>query len=270
MKRYYFGWIPDIPDHRDYSKDSLKTILKIGNNISVQIPRKVDLRKYFTPVEDQENLGSCTAHAVIGLLEYFEKRFKNEYIDASRLFLYKVTRKLYGFVGDTGAYIRGTIKALRLFGVPPEKYYPYIVSKFDDEPPAFCYAFAQNYKALAYYRLDISNNFHETIDNVLKSLAKEIPCAFGFSVYNSIYNTDVIKTGIIPIPSPNDALIGGHAVVAVGYDLDKDYLIIRNSWGEKWGDQGYGYLPLDYIRKGLAKDFWCLVDISYESLADIL
>ena len=265
-----FGWIPDVPDVRDFDFRKMGKISKtlVGDSSIVgDLPIRVDLRENCSPVEDQGNLGSCTAQAVAGLVEYLERWAKSEYIDVSRLFLYKVTRKLYNLEGDTGAYLRGTMKALRLFGACPESYYPYDIKRFDDEPPAFCYAFAQNYQGLVYYRLDSSDVSREDVLLRARSLlAKGVPFVFGFSVYSSIEQEIVTRTGEIPYPSSGDKLLGGHAVMAVGYDSSEKVFLIRNSWGNSWGDGGYGALPDEYFLTGLAEDFWCLLKLEYVSL----
>jgi C1A family cysteine protease len=166
------GWLPDLPDFRDYTaeqdevserlkrlgqKDSIKAMLKkvgVAKAAKASLPPTADLRAWCSPIEDQGSLGSCTANAGVGVVEYFERRAFGKHIDASRLFLYKVTRNLDHLTGDTGAYLRTTMGGLVLFGVPPEEYWPYKIADFDKEPSAFCYAFAQNYQAISYYRLD--------------------------------------------------------------------------------------------------------------------
>jgi len=232
------------------------------------LPASADLREWCSPVEDQGRLGSCTAQAGAGIIEYYERKSFRRHIDASRLFLYKVTRNLMKMRGDTGAYLRSTIGAMVLFGVPPEEYWPYTdgPDDFDREPPAFCYSFAQNYKTLKYYRHDPPSASPEDILNRVKTyLAAGHPAMFGFTVYSSIEQAS--DSGRIPFPSPLEKIEGGHAVVAVGYDdtmkIKNRYegeetegaLLIRNSWGQDWGEAGYGWLPYDYLRKGLAEDF---------------
>ena len=144
------GWRPDLPDLRDYTfeHDNIKPMLeKMGIVESVKkLPDTADLRKWCSPVEDQKNLGSCTANAGVGLVEYFERKAFGKHIDASRLFLYKTTRRLMGLKGDSGADLRSTMAALVLFGVPPERYWPYTdkTPDFDKEPDTFCYACAEN------------------------------------------------------------------------------------------------------------------------------
>jgi C1A family cysteine protease len=174
--------------------------------------------------------------------------------------------------GDTGAYLRKTMGAMVLFGVPPEEYWPYTDDgeKFDKEPPAFCYAFAQNYKTIQYYRHDPPGVLPGAVLERIKAhLAGGHPSMFGFTVYSSIELAD--KHGAIPFPGPSERILGGHAVAAVGYDDRvkiatassggecKGALLIRNSWGKGWGDNGYGWLPYEYILQGLAEDFWSVL-----------
>lgn len=270
-KTLSFGWLPDLPDHRDWHPETkeIKDMMKDRPLKTIDLPSSVDLRYWCSPVEDQGNLGSCTANACIGLVEYYEIRKFGRFIDASRLFLYKTTRKLLGLTGDTGAFIRTTIKALRLFGVPPEKFYPYVIEEFDAEPPAFCYAFAANYQTISYFRLDTPGKSSSDLLELIKAtLAHQYPLAFGFTVYDSIYKPEVRKTGDIPYPEPWERAIGGHAVMAVGYDDEREVIKIRNSWGEEWGDEGYGTLPYAYVENGLARDFWCILQQEWVDVMD--
>ena len=268
-KSYGLGWLPDIPDLRDYTPEheEIRKIFKSSFRAK-KLPSEIDLREFCSPIEDQSNLGSCTAQAVLGLVEYLERKTKGENLDASRRFLYKITRNLYNLKGDTGAFIRGTIRALRIFGACPEKYWSYDVSRFDEEPSSFCYAFAQAYRAIKYFRL-ANTDPKKLLEELKLYLSKGLPLAFGFTVYSSIYDEKVEKTGDIPFPRPGDRVVGGHAIMAVGYNDKKKALIIRNSWGPSWGDKGYGTLPYDYILKDLADDFWVITSLEYVSLLGI-
>ena len=284
------GWIPDYPDIRDYTMETAevreiligrgsgeKAVKRGGPARRARRPRasppgKVDLREWCSAVEDQGMLGSCTANAGAGVIEYYERRAFGKHVEASRLFLYKVTRNLMKIRGDTGAYLRTTIGAMVLFGVPPEEYWPYTdnLQDFDKEPPAFCYSFAQNYKTIKYYRHDPPSASPEAVLQRIKAyLAAGHPVMFGFTVYSSIEQAS--DSGKIPFPSLRDRIEGGHAVMAVGYD-DKlkirnrfggdettGALLIRNSWGKGWGEDGYGWLPYEYVLRGLAEDFWSVL-----------
>lgn len=272
-KIYKMGWLPDYPDFRDYTEDNLNVgemLKNVGVTKKVKLPSAVDLRKWFSPVEDQGELGSCTANAGVGVVEYYERKAFGKHIDASRLFLYKTTRNILHSKGDTGAFLRTTMQALVLFGVPPEEYWAYDVNKFDKEPSAFCYAFAQNYQTIKYVRLDPPGTSQPDVLVKIKTyLNAGLPPMFGFSVYSSY--TQAEKDGKIPFPSPKEKIVGGHAIVAVGYDDNMKIknninesettgaLLIRNSWGESWGDKGYGWLPYEYILKGAADDFWVII-----------
>jgi len=274
------GWLPDYPSFKDYtpqSKNIAPLFKKVdlgdtikGKVLKTSLPSKQDLRKWCSPIEDQGQLGSCTANAGVGLVEYFERRAYGKHIDASRLFLYKVTRKMLNFKGDTGAFLRSAMGALTLFGVPPEEYWPYDVEKYDREPPAFCYSFAKNYNAIKYVRLDPTGIAKDVLLHSIKdNISKGFPCMFGFTVYNSIQQSST--TGKIPYPSEGEKVEGGHAIMAVGYDdkmsiknemCDKETkgaLLIRNSWGTEWGEKGHGYLPYEFVLEGLAEDWWTLI-----------
>ncbi len=273
LRQVASGWQADIPDFRDHAlntREFRQPLEKVNallvSKPSSKIPSRVDNRQYCSPVEDQDTLGSCTAHAVVGMLEYMMRRGLGEHTDLSRLFLYKVTRRLLGWTGDTGAHIRTTIKAVAAFGVPPEQFYPYDISRYEAEPDAFHYSYANNFKAIKYARLDPYNTTGERTLYVVKhALAAGFVVSFGFPVYNSM-----TESPYVPYPTAKDKLQGGHAVLAVGYDdsvaiedsdgktKNEGCLIFRNSWSEKWGENGYGYLPYAYVEEALAVDFWAV------------
>jgi C1A family cysteine protease len=276
------GWLPPVPDLRDYSTEheAIKLMAKaLGLAAKAPaLPSTADLRKWCSPVENQLGLGSCTAHAGMGIVEYFENRANGEFIDGSRLFLYKTTRNLMQVTGDTGAWLRNVMAALVLCGVPEEKHWPYTdkPDEFDREPPAFVYAIAENYQALKYFCHDpqgANAPAEAVLESIKQYLAAGIPSMFGFWGFPSFEKSDV--KGGIPFPCPGEKAEWGHAIVAVGYDDGKKItntkcrktttgaLLIRNSWGAEWGDAGYGWLPYDYVRNQLAQDFWSLLSMDW-------
>jgi len=282
------GWLPGILDIRDYSersKDIPKMAKELGAEPGASLPTKVDLRQWCSDIENQLQLGSCTANAAVGVVEYYENRARGKHIDGSRLFVYKTTRNLMGVVGDTGAWLRTAMGALALCGVPPEKYWPYTDNKepgadnqrtFDDEPHSFVYALADNYEALRYWCHDpqaANVAPSDVLANVKRWIAAGVPSMFGFWGFSSFDDSDVL--GGIPYPCPREEVQWGHAIVAVGYDDDLEItntrcnkttqgaFLIRNSWGTAWGDNGYGWMPYDYVLSRYALDFWSLLSMEW-------
>ena len=290
-KTFQTGWLPPMLDPRDYTVNHEK-VKKLSDRITPKtmgIPPSVDLRPWCSPVEDQETLGSCTAHAAAGIVEYLQRRALGRHLDASRLFIYKTTRKLLGWSGDTGAWCRSTMAALRLFGAPPEVYWPYTDNRhpgpggdqrtFDDEPPAFVYAIGENYEALTYFVHDpigLPVDTAELLARIKLYLAAGIPSMFGFYGFRSFGYGD--EPGHIPFPHADETPIWGHAIDAVGYDDNRvikntlydttttGALLIRNSWGTGWGDDGYGWLPYEYVLQRYALDFWSLFNMEWVDL----
>lgn len=281
------GWLRDYPNIRDFTAETqddhrrLETDVPapakllqgtdVPQAVTAPPPGPIDLRQWCSPIRDQKSLGACTAFASMGMLEYFQRKAFGKNIDGSHRFLYKVTRELGGFKGDSGAFLRTAMGAMTLFGVPPAQYWRYDEAKFDVEPPAFCYAFAQNYQALTYYRLDPPGTDPATlVDNIKGHLASQLPAMFGFTCFSSLDLPGTGQTGEIPYPKPHEEVVGGHAILAVGYDNSKKIkqpggpettgaFLIRNSWSTDWGMDGYGWLPYRYVEDQLADDWWVLL-----------
>ena len=246
VKKINLGWLPDLPDHRD-------VLYGVVRRVPPRLPVSADLRPMCSPVEDQGNLGSCTGNALAGALEFLERKDKVSFTDLSRLFIYYNERAMEHTVkSDAGAQIRDGIKTLAKQGVCSEAKWPYTVSKFATKPPAACYKDALNHQITSYQRI-------LTIDEMRTCLADGYPFVFGFTVYESFMTQQVAKTGVGQMPKSGEKVVGGHAVVAVGYDDARKTFVVRNSWGTSWGMKGYFTLPYAYLDdRNLSDDLWTI------------
>ena len=241
MKKY--GWIKDAQDPRDF----LLTPPAIS-----KLPTKVDLRPKCPPVYDQGDLGSCTANAIAAAIEFERKAQSLSDFVPSRLFIYYNERVMEGDVGeDAGAQIRDGIKSVATLGACSESEWPYDISKFTVKPPTNCYADALKDRVVQYSRVV------QSLSQMKTCLSLGFPFTFGFQVFSAFESKSVASTGIVPMPSKGARPIGGHAVLAVGYDDSTQRFIVRNSWGASWGMNGYFTLPYAYLTNpNLASDFW--------------
>lgn len=258
IRRY--GWIPDIPDPRDFMYAAPSTVLRT-------LPASVDLRPGCPPVYDQGQLGSCTANAIGGAFEFEQEKLHLEEWVPSRLFIYYNERAIEGTVNqDSGARIRDGIKSVVSQGVPPETDWPYSteLTLVTEKPPATAYADALKNKVIAYQRL------MQNMSQMKGCLAEGYPFVFGFTVYESFESTEVAQTGVVPMPNPSsEQQIGGHAVMAVGYDDAQQRFIIRNSWGADWGLKGYCTMPYAYLTDHqYSNDFWTIRGVTGQPAAE--
>jgi len=240
---FQYTWKPDSVDSRDY----------ILTATSAKLPAFVDLRSAMPDIEDQGYLGSCTGNAIVGALEYLDKKNDNVYEDISRLFVYYQERLMEGTVNqDSGAQIRDGIKACAKIGACTEKLWPYDYSKFTVKPSDEAYADAAKRKITQYLRIT-------NINALKQSLADGYPVVFGFRVYKYFETEEMSKTGILKMPSWYESPLGGHAVLCVGYDDVSSRIIVRNSWGKGWGQEGYFTMPYKYVTKSnLSSDYWSI------------
>jgi C1A family cysteine protease len=268
-----YGYIPDPKDERDYQFTATKKI---------KLPASVDMRSDCSPVRDQGMLGSCTAFSMAtGLREFMlirgnppipptpqpsclekiipksilKKLIGDGLMVLSPLFLYYHERVLEGTVNwDSGATMRDGMKVLNQIGVCPEMDWPYLISKYKLDPGEVAYLNAQSYKITIYKRID-------NLLDIKSALAEGYGVVFGFNVYESFETNEVANTGIMPMPKPNERLLGGHAVFICGYKDDETwagggYLIIKNSWGLGWGDSGFFLMPYAFADSNEVSDIW--------------
>ena len=255
-----YGWRPQLPDARD----RLYAAKPTG-----PLPSECDLRPSMPPVYDQGQLGSCTGNAIAAAMEYERDRQGLSDFVPSRLFVYYNERALEGTVSsDAGAVIRDGIKVVNSDGVVPETLWPYDIGMFSVKPPKRCYVAAETDKAVHYEAI-------QTLGDLKDAIASNLSVVFGFTVYQSFESQAVAQSGVLPMPKPGEATVGGHAVVAVGYSDSKNQVIVRNSWGASWGDHGYFYMPYQYMTGSkasadsspingahLANDFWAIQLVS--------
>jgi C1A family cysteine protease len=238
-----FGWVPDLPDQRDF-------LYAAPSEYQQKLPKSVNLSKKCPPVYDQGPLGSCTANAIAAAIEFKQKK---KFVP-SRLFIYYNERVMEGTVAsDSGAQIRDGIKSVATLGAPPEKDWRYDIAKFRDTPPASAFRDAKSDLVTLYQRLI------QDLNTMKGCLASGYPFVFGFTVYVSFEGEKVAKTGIVPMPASDEKMVGGHAVMAVGYDDRTREFLVRNSWGTDWGLKGYFKMPYAYLTTAkLSTDFWTI------------
>jgi len=243
-KKRGYGWVPDLPDRRDVLYTAVR-------RVPLKLPPAMDLRPQCSPVEDPGQLGSCTANALAGALEFLEIKDKVSFADLSRLFIYYNERVIEHTIGsDSGAMLRDGIKTLAKQGVCTEKKWPYTIAKFRTRPTLACYKEGLQHQITSYQRL-------QTLDEMRACLAEGFPFVFGFTVYESFESDQVAQSGVVQMPKPGERVLGGHAVMAVGYDDAAKRLIVRNSWGDAWGMKGYFTMPYEYLtNRDLSDDFW--------------
>jgi C1A family cysteine protease len=243
-----FGWIKDLPDQRDHLYSApIKTM--------ATLPLSIDLRSKCPPVYDQGELGSCTANGIAGMVQFdrAKAQAESDFIP-SRLFIYFNERVIEHTVdSDSGAMLRDGIKSVAKQGVCDETMWPYDIENFRTKPSAACYEMANKYRAVQYQRI-IRN-----LNQMKGCMASGFTFVFGFAVYESFMDPEVARTGIVPMPKLSEQYVGGHAVLAVGYDDQAQHFIVRNSWGKEWGQDGYFFMPYGYLMQSqLSDDFWTI------------
>lgn len=242
-----FGWVPDLPDQRDF-------LYAAPAPFQAKIPPSMDLRSQCPPVYDQGQLGSCTANAIGGAIEFDQRKQHTKEFVPSRLFIYYNERAIEGTINsDAGAQIRDGIKTVNKLGAPPETDWPYDIAAFTKKPPAKAYNDAAKHLVVMYQRLI------QELNTLKGCVASGFPFVFGFTCYEAFESEQVAKSGILPMPGAGEKVVGGHAVLCVGYDDATQQFLVRNSWGDGWGMKGYFTIPYAYLTNPrLASDLWTI------------
>lgn len=232
---------PQATDNADYIYQSIGTPLQ----------PVVDLRPWASPVDDQYDLGSCTANAVVNAYELMVNQQRLDATnDLSRLFVYYNVRRLDGTIEeDSGAYVRDGLQAVKTYGICTEALWPYDVDQFTTKPTAECYLDAESRKITNYQKI-------KSVGDILDALNNLRPVVFGITIFDPFLDLNSANA-IVVEPLTNKELQdqGGHAMCMVGYDLEKELFMAKNSYGDLWGDSGYCWIPFDYMRT-YGYDMW--------------
>jgi C1A family cysteine protease len=245
MRHGGYGWVRDHPDFRD---------VPYASAITGDLPQQVERFSLLPPIYNQGYISSCTGNGTARALQYCRRmQGLPEYIP-SRLMLYWNARRYEGTTTvDSGAQIRDAIRGAAQYGACSETIWPYDEPKFRDKPSEAAYAAGKTDEAIGYRRVG------QTLNAIRACLASGDPIVFGFSVFESFESDIVAATGVVPIPQPSEGFLGGHCVVAVGYDNLREAIFVDNSWGTGWGIQGSFWMPYAYITSPqLAGDLWSI------------
>jgi C1A family cysteine protease len=247
--RNRYGWVPDLPDQRD---------LLFFFGPKIVLPESVDLRSQMPSVDDQGNLSSCVSNGVAAVSEFLWMGQPEGHRSSSRLFIYYNGRVIENCINeDGGLMIRDGIKAVAQYGECLESEWPYDENKFADKPSQNCYDHAVTHKVLVYKRISRS------LQDMKICLVNGYPFVFGATLYDSFESDEVAETGIVPMPQADESVVGGHCMVAVGFNNEIQSFIIRNSWGESWGMKGHCFMPYKYLtNSNLCDDRWMITNIA--------
>jgi C1A family cysteine protease len=250
--RRRYGTRPDLPSHHDGWFEPTRRQL-------ARLPQYVDLRRQCPPVYDQGSLNSCTAHALAAAVWFQARKTGASPPALSRLFIYYNERSAERQPRcNVPVSLRDAHQAVERFGVCPERHWRYAIGNFSVRPPARCYNEGLVFRVTRYLR--VARN----IRHLRACLAQNLPFSMGLSVYSSFESRVVRRSGVVPMPKPSEALLGGHAVLAVGYDDARKCFVVRNSWGPRWGKSGYFLLPYEFIvsDKQYTWDFWTVMEVA--------
>lgn len=246
-------WIPDVPDKRD--------LYLAVPPIRLKAPRSKVLAMRMPPIYNQRNLGSCTAQACRRVIQFTEKqhfKFTKKRPVPSALFIYQNTLRILGWFGqDKGATLRDTWKAVARWGYLAERHWPYNLD-FKTMPPELAYKRAEAHRLTESRYMRV----RQTLPAMKQALLDEHPFAFGAALYESFDRAQV--DGIVRLPNVKaEDMVGGHAMVVIGYDDDREAFLVDNSWGRGWGLEGRCWFPYDYILDpDMCADFWTYTSVA--------
>jgi C1A family cysteine protease len=232
----------DRLDMRDYKAVPVKT---------VDLPQKVSLREFCPPIKNQLSISSCGSHAWITAYEIMLKQKNKDWLieGSERHHYYHVRQSEYmdTYPGDSGQQLRFGAKVLTKIGMAPEFLCPYIVKDYNVLPSTLAESYTRFWTPKSYSRV-------ETVPDMKFLLAQSYPIVFGVKIYTSFFS---LSTYTLAMPNSRDRVLGGHAMVIVGYDENKRVFEVVNSHGRSYGDEGYLWISYEYMTKYLL-DAWIM------------
>lgn len=243
-----------LPDDRDF-----KFSLQLRSAARAPLPVSVDFRttnsKFIPSVLNQGSLGSSAVNACSNALRFLLRKQKLQDWQPSRLYIYWYARFLENIENkdsDSGVSIRVAMTAIDTYGACDETLLPYNVNNYRLKPSNSCVRNATPHtRDFKYLSVDAN------LTSIKQCINTGFPIVFGMDVYESFESEHVSNTGFVPMPNTStEDLLGGHVVTIYGYDDNKKHFIVMNSWGNRWGDKGFFYLPYDYLK--YMNDLWTM------------
>ena len=171
------------------------------------------------------------------------------------MYIYYFTREFQGSVEyDSGATIRDTMKSIQYKGACNELYWKYNIEDFTLRP-----SFSSQINALDHKSKFVYMSVNQNLEEIKQCIFNGFPIVFGFIVFESFENERTLTTGEISMPNYyTEYILGGHAIIIIGYSDETQRFILQNSWGINYGNKGYFTMPYEYVlNPNLSFDFWC-------------
>ncbi|MFI5340529.1 MAG: C1 family peptidase [Candidatus Methylomirabilales bacterium] len=219
-----------------------------ATKVSAAEPTKpaLDYSSEIKRVRDSGPEGSVVGLALATALEFQIAKATHQDHQISARYIYYAARQASGTTEfDSGAVIADAIRVLSKKGAVEDDIWPYVAGQYAAKPPAA----VENAKR---FRITDAKAV-SGLDAVKSALIQNGPVVAGITMYQSAMTPATSKTGVIPLPASKEQIVGGHAIVIVGYDDKQKRLKFVNSWGSSWGEHGFGYLPYEYAEKYMSE-----------------
>ena len=247
-----YGHIKDTfnPNHK---------VMQVPHFNAGELPTSFSNIDLMVPIYDQLNTSSCTGNSYLAQIEAERIRQGLPALNGSRLFPYYNGRLVEGNTSqDCGAQICDVQAGGNRYGVCLESSYPFSQDNVTVQPSPLAYSEALKFKTINFQKVP------QSIPVIKYLLSQRYTVNLGIQVYESFESDEVARTGIVPMPDKvKEQLMGGHAVLIIGFSDDTQTFLVRNSWGSGWGQQGgYFTLPYSYVADpSLASDLWVVEQV---------